>query len=101
MAEIFNAHAILVAEPPHLRWAVEARLLAGENSESIARKCRTTVEVIDWYEKLFFSVRDSLACSSWVMCVVLAGKMYTLTEPNVETLWRFYGHWADRMCSIA
>jgi hypothetical protein len=93
MPGVFHAHAILVAEPPHLRWAVEARLLAGESFDSIAQKCRTTAEAIHWYEKLFFSVRDSLHCSSWVMCVVLEGKMYRLTEPDPETLWRFYGYW--------
>src|SRR5438309_1128734 len=47
-------------------WAIEARLLAGEPAESIAKKTAATAEVVEWYERLFFNVSDRLEAPDYI-----------------------------------
>src|SRR4051812_29642359 len=53
------------------RWAIEARVLGKQDAAGIARKCRTTEEVIGWYERLFFDVRADLGSPDYVCNVVM------------------------------
>jgi hypothetical protein len=79
---------ILCLENPGLFWAfqlheakqdsvdgkailVEARLLAGQSDEDIAAELGTVPEVAEWYEALFFNVRDRLDNHDWVVNEVL------------------------------
>ena len=50
---------------------IEARILAGQNNVDIAKELCTIPEVIDWYEKIFFNVRDRLHAHDWVVDHVL------------------------------
>jgi hypothetical protein len=54
---------------------IEARLLAQQTSEEIARESHTLPEAIDWYEALFFNVRDRIHSHDWVMKHVLMKAM--------------------------
>ena len=48
------------------RAIVEARILAGETDAEIGRKLAILPEAVDWYEALFFCVRDRLRLHSWI-----------------------------------
>ena len=49
VSQAFDLHK---ADPPHLRWAVEARLLAGESFDAIAHKCALLPGAVEMYERL-------------------------------------------------
>lgn len=53
------------------RATFEARILADQSPEEIARRQDTTTEVVRWYEKLFFDVRNKLASRDYVCNRVL------------------------------
>lgn len=50
---------------------IEARLLARQSKEDIAVELDTIPEAIEWYEKLFFNVKDRLRSHDWIMKHVL------------------------------
>ena len=54
-----------------VRSEVEARLLADDQIENIARRVATEVEIIEAYERLFFNVRERLADRGYLMHCVL------------------------------
>jgi hypothetical protein len=83
-----RARDALLAEDPGLFWAfqiyerkldnldsramlIEARILAGQSDEDIAAELGTIPEVAEWYEALFFNVRDRLANHDWIVEEVL------------------------------
>jgi hypothetical protein len=90
---VAQAHALRQADPPLLRWAVEARILAREPFETVAGKCALLPEAVEAYERLFFAVADKLGASTWVSCVVIGPKIHAgLTEGDVDVLWKFFGY---------
>jgi hypothetical protein len=66
MPDVAGAIAIHEGEST-TRWAVEARLLAGEPIEAIARRCGVPVEAVEVYEQLFFNVTDRLENTSYIL----------------------------------
>jgi len=83
-----QARNVLFNEDPDLFWAfqlyerkldnedskatlVEARILAGQSDEDIVDELSTVPEVAEWYEALFFNVRERLRNHDWVMNEVL------------------------------
>jgi len=93
MPALFQAHAVSQADPPLLKWALEARLVAGEPFGEIARKCALLPEAVEAYEALFFSVVDKLDASTWIACQVFGQKIhFGLTEQDLDVLWRFAGY---------
>lgn len=66
----FLLHDRMYVEP-ETRLMIEARILAGYTSEEIARECKTIPETIEWYEKLFFNVKDFLVHHDWILKHVL------------------------------
>jgi hypothetical protein len=46
---------------------IEARLAAGQTSDEICHEHGTIPETIDWYEKLFFNVRDRFNAVDWMV----------------------------------
>ena len=93
MPAVAQAFDLRQADPPHLRWAVEARLLAGEAFDAIARKCGLLPEVVEAYERLFFAVVDMLGFDTWVMCQAVGGKaFYGMTENDLDVWWKLLGY---------
>jgi hypothetical protein len=66
MPNVGGAVAIYEGEPT-TRLVVEARLLAGEPVEAVARRCGVPVEAVEVYEQLFFDVTDRLTSSSYIL----------------------------------
>jgi hypothetical protein len=75
MPDIGGAFAIFEGEPT-ARMAVEARLLAGEPIEAIARHCGVPVEVAELYEQLFFNVVDRLTSTSYILSHAIGPATY-------------------------
>jgi hypothetical protein len=66
MPDIGGAVAIHEGEPT-ARMAVEARLLAGEPIEAVARRCGVTAVAVEVYGQLFFDVADRLTSTSYIL----------------------------------
>jgi hypothetical protein len=93
MPAVVQAHTVYTADPPLLRWAVEARILARESFADIARKCALVPEAVEAYEALFFTVRDRLDAETWIWCRVVGAKgYYGLTEHDLDVLWKMIGY---------
>jgi hypothetical protein len=75
MPDIAAAIAIHEGEPT-TRWAVEARFLAGEPIEVVARRCGVPVEAAALYEQLFFNVSDRLENRSYVLFFAIGHATY-------------------------
>jgi hypothetical protein len=58
--------------PSHV---IEARLLAGQSYEEIAELWGTMPKTIEWYEKLFFDVKDHLHKRDWITTQILIPKL--------------------------
>jgi hypothetical protein len=92
MPDIDQALAVYQAKSPLLRWAVEARILAKESFDEIARKCNLLPETVEAYEALFFAVADKLGADTWVVCNVIGAKAFTgLTADDLDVLWKMIG----------
>ena len=86
VSQAFDLHK---ADPPHLRWAVEARLLAGESFDAIAHKCALLPGAVEMYERLFFAVVDMLGFDTWVVCQAVGSKaFYGMTENDLDVWWK-------------
>jgi hypothetical protein len=93
MPAIYQAHQLHAYEPPLLRWAVEARILAREPFDAIARKCGLLAEAVVAYESLFFCVLDKLHADTWVACQVMGEKAFSgLTEQDLGVWWKMAGY---------
>ena len=92
--EIYFAHWIHEVETSSrsVRWAVEARILAGETDQAIANKNGCRAEVIHAYEALFFSVRDRLQHKDFILHAVL-GEDLQCGQKSLENgmLWKLFG----------
>jgi hypothetical protein len=89
MPDIAAAIGIHEGEPT-TRWAVEARLLAGEPIEAIARKTALTPRAVALYEALFFNVSDRLENRGYILHVVIG--LYSMPrEPDPGLVWRLFG----------
>ena len=92
MPAVAQAIDLHQADPPHLRWAVEARILAGEAFDAIGRKCGLLPEAVEIYERLFFAVVDMLGFDTWVMCQAVGSKaFYGMTENDLDVWWKLLG----------
>jgi hypothetical protein len=72
------------------RWELEARLLVSDNSiEDTAAKMGCQAETVQWYERLFFNVRDRLHLAGWLAHHALGRKVHTApSEADVELVWK-------------
>ena len=90
---LFWAEQIYANQSRDTRWAVEARLLAGEGMESIADKVSTTSETILWYERVFFNVLPHLKKADYIACVVMGRSIHAgLHERDYDLLWKMFGY---------
>ena len=90
MPGIAGACAIRDGEP-RLRWAVEARLLAGEPIDAVARKVGLRPEAVAWYETVFFHITDRLGSRGYVVHEVIG--IRALRGPvahEVDLLWKVF-----------
>jgi hypothetical protein len=90
-------HAYEVYQRPvddYARNALEARILARQSDERIASCLRLAMpESIDWYEKLFFNVRDSLDSVDYISKQVIGPLVGTGTQNvTMQLSAKFFGY---------
>jgi hypothetical protein len=77
------------------RWEIEARLLAGQPFEAIAKLTRVSPEILTLYEKVFFDVLDKLDAPSYIVHTVLFESFNRgVSEKHHDILWKMFGYWA-------
>jgi hypothetical protein len=75
-----------------MRSEVEARLLADDAVENIARRIATSVEVIEAFERLFFNVRERLYNRGYLMHCVLGPAVHLgFQASEYDLLWKLFG----------
>lgn len=91
--DMFWAHSIWAEEKNPTRWAIEARVLAGESDAQIAHKLGTTEEVVAAYINVFFDVREKMQHMDYVLHVILSDAVTRgLQERHYDLLWKMLGY---------
>lgn len=68
---LYYAYMLNEAPDEEVNCMVQARILAGETDAEIADHICTLPATIEWYEALFFNVRDRLGCQDWIVSTIL------------------------------
>jgi hypothetical protein len=93
MPALWQARAVFNAQPPFLKWAVEAYILAQESFPEIARKCGLMVDAVTAYERLFFAVSEHLTAPVWILTQAIGEKAFSgLTERDLDVVWKLFGY---------
>jgi hypothetical protein len=91
---IYWAHDLWHTQPDAgnpVRSEVEARLLADDPTENIARRVCTEVEIIDAYERLFFNVRERLYNRGYLMHCVLGPSVHLgFQASEYDLVWKLF-----------
>lgn len=75
------------------RAELEARLLARESDDTIAKKCHLTPAVVAAYHNLFFAVRPHLDAEIYIVTTAIGPKAYDrLTSSDNEVLLKLFGY---------
>lgn len=91
--DLFWAHSIWAEDKQPTRWEIEARILAAESNDEIAKKVGCEPGVIDAYESVFFNVREKLDNTTYIVNVVMADSVTKgLTERQYDLLWKMFGY---------
>jgi hypothetical protein len=86
------AQAVYTGEPLK-RWALEARLLAGDSDDAIAARSGVSVQGVEAYHNLFYEVRPHLHADTYVVTVPIGLKAhYGLTTNDHEPLLKLFGY---------
>lgn len=76
-----------------MRYAIEARILAGQSDEEIAECFGISSDIIKYYEKVFFNVREKLNNSDYIMtCVIGPSVQAGLSDRDYDLLWKLFGY---------
>lgn len=90
---IHYAYKLFRQDNCDLKWIIEARILADEAPEIISKKCKTHVQIIEWYEKLFFDVRDKLDSKDYILSRVIQLPLnMTVSFRRPDILWKLVGY---------
>jgi hypothetical protein len=69
------------------RSEAEARILAGQSDEEIAKRLSLSAESVFWFEAAFFQVRDRLASRDWVILKTIGPGIW-VGSPDVWSVWK-------------
>lgn len=90
---LFWAHSIWMDDKAPTRWAIEARILAGESDLEIAERLGTSPDVIEAYEAVFFQVREMLHRRDYIVNVVMGEAVARgVSERQYDLLWKMFGY---------
>lgn len=95
--DLFAAFAVYRAKPDEgdQAFTLEARLLSGQTDEEIAEHYPFGPRAVDYYEALFFNVRDRITRRDWMTTQVLIPALKRdkgTTNPAVTTAWQPQDH---------
>lgn len=85
-----QAHNLHFHPLTHIAPAIQAWVISGESSVNIARKYGASPNVIGWYERVFYDVRDRLDHHDYVVHVLLGDKHHNgMNERDFGLFWKF------------
>lgn len=88
---LFWAHSMWADDKAPMRWAIEARILAGESDEEIAARIGTDAEIIAAYHAVFFDVRSALYNQDYIVNVIMADAVTRgVSERQYDLLWKMF-----------
>lgn len=95
--DIYSAYLIFSRgggdERHPLRYAIEARILAGQTPEQIAQLIGVEPEVIETYERVFFNVAEKLKNTDYIMTCVIGPSIHAgLSDRDYDLLWKLFGY---------
>ena len=85
--DLTEAHTLAGVDGPR-RWEVEARILAGQIDDEIAKSCNVSAAAVGRFESLFFHVRPFLGASDWISLRAIRPG----TPPNLGFAWKHIGY---------
>lgn len=75
------------------RFGIESMILAGEDNETIAKTNGTKPDTIDFYERMFFNVRDRLDNHNYIASAVLMDSFRSgLNNRTPEMTAKYFGY---------
>jgi hypothetical protein len=97
--DICHAHELHYSLDIERRQILEARLLTNETLEGIALGFGTSARTIDYFEKLFFNIRDRMQCRDWILKAAIIGprrryrdsKKGAMTDEQRGYVYRLFG----------
>jgi hypothetical protein len=97
LPDFYTAHLIYLRgddEDRHpMRYAIEARLLAGQPYYEIAELIGLSTEAIQTYERLFFNVVEKLRFTDYIMTCVIGPSVHAgLSDRDYDLLWKLFGY---------
>lgn len=82
-----------------LRLELEARILAGENSQQLSERTGFRISTLEAYSQLFFDVRDRLLRKSFILHFVIGKDGGYKVDPGAYgTLWKLFGYFGGPAC---
>lgn len=91
--DLFWAHNIWLQDKAPTRWAIEARVLAGQSDEEIAHRAATSPDIVSAYVNTFFDVRGVLDRDDYVLNVILADAVARgVQERQYDLLWKLLAY---------
>lgn len=85
-----QAHNLHFHPLAHIAPAIQAWIISGESSANIARRYGASINVIGWYERVFYDVRDRLSHEDYVVHVLLGDKHHNgMNERDYGLFWKF------------
>lgn len=90
---LFWAHSIWSRDKAPTRWAIEARVLAGQSDDEIAYRAATSPEIVSAYVNTFFDVRSVLDRDDYVLNVILSDAVSRgVQERQYDLLWKLLAY---------
>lgn len=93
---LFEAYSIYTGadDVSNIRWEIEARILADEDQASIASKLGISTDIVDYYERFFFDVRDRLQAWGLIThAVIRFSARAGLASRSYDCFWKLIGYW--------
>lgn len=96
---VYHAHMVQWHPDPEWKTILEARLLTGANYAEIANGLNLDPAVVNWYEKLFFNVREKLHHRDWIVKTITgspadraANKSDTMTDLQRDMVYKLFAY---------
>ncbi len=72
------------------RWILEARLLANESAETVAKRFGISAEAVSWYASAFYDVQDQLDRTDFILSEIIGRD--TVTGSAIGRLWKLVAY---------
>lgn len=95
---IHTGHVLHQDVIPLMRMVIEARILARQTDEQIAKLTSLPAEAVQVYHDAFFDVRDKLDAMDWITTQVI-GQVFQIGDQrsNPELLSKYFGYFGGPM----